>query len=198
MARSEEHLARFEAEGSVENFFYAALELRFGIEARLNEYLSSAYEAIGRDPKEIDEYVASKLLKKLISIDPRADRETTLRITSNDTGRSTVLQFTPVTPRLASIHGQLGELLHFSFFQKNEHWMLKTSFGGKPRRTLSDFVLLLKEGILELRQATSGALLRTPRFTAIVQEIMNEDCDAEDADKSANNELQLTPDGAAE
>ncbi|MEQ1601372.1 MAG: hypothetical protein ABL885_06345 [Methylophilaceae bacterium] len=172
--RAVEHLARFEREDAVESFFYAALELRFGIEARLNEYLASALKSGGNDSKSIKEYVATKLLKRLVTIDPNADRATTLRMTRESDGSSTVLQFTPVSPRLAAIHGQLGELLHYKFFINNEHWVMRKPLGGDPHRSVADFVPLLKEGIAELQSATSGLLLGNPRFTELVQEIADE------------------------
>jgi hypothetical protein len=174
LTRATEHLARFEHEDAVESFFYAALELRFGIEARLNEYLASALKSVGRDSKSINEYVATKLLKRLVAIDPNAGRATTLRISSESDGSSTVLQFTPVSPRLAAIHGQLGELLHYKFFINNEHWVVRKPLGGDPHRSVADFVPLLKEGIAELQSATSGLLLGNPSFTELVQKIVDE------------------------
>ena len=174
LSRAEEQLARFEREQSVEAFFYAALDLRFGIEARLNEYLGPALKSIGKDSKSISDYVASKLLKRLVSIDPDAGRASTLRITSEQDGHSTTMQFTPVSQRLAAIHGQLGELLHYKFFTNNEHWTFKKPLGGNPHRSLADFLPLLNEGIAELRRATSGSLLSNPRFTKLVQDVAEE------------------------
>jgi hypothetical protein len=174
LTRAAEHLARFEHEDAVESFFYAALELRFGIEARLNEYLASALKSVGKDSKSINEYVATKLLKRLVAIDPNAGRATAVRITSESDGNSTVLQFTPVSPRLAAIHGQLGELLHYKFFVNNEHWGVRKPLGGDPHRSLADFLPLLKEGIEELQSATSGLLLGTPQFTQLVKQIADE------------------------
>ena len=49
LAKSIDHLMEFEQEETLENFFYAALELRFGIEARLNEYLEPALRSIGKE-----------------------------------------------------------------------------------------------------------------------------------------------------
>ena len=175
LARSREHLKKFEKDESVEHFLYAALELRFGIEARLNEYLGPALKSIGLDSKDLSEYVASKLLKRLLTIDPDAGRASTLRITSEQSGSSSILQFTPVSARLAAIHGQLGELLHFKFFTNNEHWLMRKPLGGTPHRSVADFVGLLKEGIGELEYATSGSLLSNFKFTKLVEEVVSED-----------------------
>ena len=174
LERSIENLATFERDESVEHFIYAALELRFGIEARLNEYLGPALKSIGKDRKSITEFVASKLMKRLLSIDPDADRASTIRLTNEQNGQATTLHFTPVSPRLASIHGQLGELLHFKFFTNNEHWQVRNPLGGNPHSSIADYLPLLKEGIYELRQATSGSLLSNPKFTKIVEEVAKE------------------------
>lgn len=187
LARSIEHLAAFERDETVEHFFYAALNLRFGIEARLNEYLAPALKSIGKDQKSIFEYVASKLLKRLLLIDPDAGRASTLRITREQSGHSTVMQFTPVSQRLAARHGQLGELLHFKFFTNNEHWLMRKPLGGDPHRSMADYLPLLKEGAAELQRATSGLLLSNPRFTEIVEEVAKEARD----DSSTPSGVQL-------
>jgi hypothetical protein len=174
LARSKAHLATFEETEAVEHFLYAALDLRFGIEARLNEYLGPALKLIGKDRKDISEYVATRLLKRLLTIDPDAGRASTLRITKEQSGHATVLHFTPVSARLAAIHGQLGELLHFKFFINNEHWIMRKPLGGNPHRSVPDYVGLLKEGIGELAHATSGSLLSNPRFTQLVEEVARE------------------------
>ena len=174
LARSKVHLEDFEKTEAVEQFLYAALELRFGIEARLNEYLGSALKTIGKDRKDITEYVATKLLNRLLTLEPDAERASTLQITNEQSGQATVLQFTPVSARLAAIHGQLGELLHFKFFTKNEHWMMRKPLGGTPHRCIADYVSLLNEGIAELEYATSGSLISNPRFTQLVEEVVSE------------------------
>ncbi len=84
------------------------------------------------------------------------------------------MQFTPVSQRLAVIHGQLGELLHYKFFINNEHWAVRTPLGGNPHRSIADFLPLLKEGVAELQLATSGSLLSNPRFTELVQQVAEE------------------------
>ena len=174
LARSKVHVEEFEKTEAVEHFLYAALELRFGIEARLNEYLGPALKSIGKEKKDISEYVATKLLKRLLIIDPESGRASTLRITNEQSGQATVLQFTPVSARLAAIHGQLGELLHFKFFVNNEYWIMRKLLGGNPHRSLAEFVGLLKEGIGELDHATSGSLLSNPKFTQLVEEVIRE------------------------
>jgi hypothetical protein len=175
LARAQENVARFENEGELQFFFYAALEIRYGVEARLNEYLAPALKTIGKQLKDVPEYVASKLLKRLVAVDPTSEQQSTLRVTSEPSGNSSFVGvYTPVSRRLAAIHGQLGELLHYKFFVNNEHWMLRKSLGGNPHKTIPDFLELLKEGITELEQATSGRLLENPKFTELVQEVLAE------------------------
>jgi hypothetical protein len=174
LARARENLACFERDGQAQHFFYAALELRFGIEARLNEYLAPALKTIGKTSKEVPEYVATRLLTKLVTIDPTSEQPATLRFTPELTGDSSVAHYTPVSRRLAAIHGQLGELLHYKFFVKNEHWLLRKPLGGNPHRSILDFVELLNEGVAELELATSGTLLGNPKFTALVEEVLSE------------------------
>lgn len=174
LVRASEHLEIFESDNSVENFFYAALELRFGIEARLNEYLAATLKSIGKDSKNISDYVASKLLKRLLAINPDAGSESTYQVTNEQSGHSLAWSYTPVTPRLASIHGQLGELLHYKFFTNNKYWYIKKPMGGNPYWSIADYIPLLKEGIHELGKAASGQLLANPRFTKIVEDVADE------------------------
>jgi len=168
LSRAVDHLNHYEEEGSVEFFYYAALEIRFGIEARLNEYLSQTLKSFGQDSK-ISDYSASKLLKKLTTIDPQASHKSLIQVTNEQRGQSIIWQYTPVTPRLASIHGQLGELLHYKFFTNNEHWYVRKPLGGNPQKSIADFLPLLREGIAELKQATSGTLLTNPHFSEIIK-----------------------------
>lgn len=175
LSRAREHLARFETDGQVQNFFYAALELRFGIEARLNEYLAPALKTIGKELKDVPEYVATRLLNRLAAIDPTSERPSTLRATSKQTDNSFIAHYTPVSRRLAAIHGQLGELLHYKFFVKNEHWLFRKPLGRNPHRSIPDFMVLLNEGVAELEQATAGKLLGNPQFTALVEEVLSEE-----------------------
>jgi hypothetical protein len=175
LARARDNFSQFESDGQVQYFFYAALDLRFGIEARINEYLAPALKTIGKEPKDVPEYVASKLLKKLNTIDSTSDQQSVIRITSENSVSTFEGHYTPVSRRLASIHGQLGELLHYKFFVKNERWLLRKPLGGDPHRSIPDFLELLREGITELEQATSGRLLGNPKFTELVQEVLDED-----------------------
>ena len=97
LERAREHLTSLQSTSDLRHFFYAALDLRFGIEARVTEYLEAALKSLGRDPKDVNDYVASKLLRKLAEIDPLCETPETVRITSEQTGESSTFAYTPVT-----------------------------------------------------------------------------------------------------
>ena len=172
LARAKEALSRFDREDDVDAFFECAMHLRFGIEARLHEYLDAALKDLGRDPSKVSEYVASKLLKRHVSADPRAEFGGSVRITSEDTGDSSALAFTPVSRELASIHGKLGGFLHFSFFRSNPDWHFRSASRDDQVRSLPDYRKILDQGIVELTRSTSGLLLSHPRFTEVVDDII--------------------------
>ncbi len=174
LARAKEALSRFDNDGEVDGFFIAAMNLRFGIEARLHEYLDSTLKTLNQDPVSVSEYVASKLLKRLVAADPRAEFDGVVRITPNRIGKSTTLVFTPVSRELASIHGKLGGLLHFSFFRNNSEWYIRTASNDEKIRTLLDHRKTLYQAVSELTRATSGSLLSHPRFTEIIKDIIDE------------------------
>lgn len=176
LGRAREQMAAFRINNDeTQRLFYAALELRFGIEARLSEYLETAMKNLGRDASEVNDYVATKLLRKLTQIEPNYEQAGGLRITNEQSGHQTVLEFTPVTRELAKLHGKLGELLHYKFFLNNKHWQLKKPMGGHPHRSIGDFADLVEDGITQLAEATRGSLLGHMRFTEIVGEVLGEE-----------------------
>lgn len=176
LERAREQIAAFRADNDeTQSLFYAALELRFGIEARVSEYLETAMKELGRDASEINDYVATKLLQKLIQIEPNYERAGVLVITNGQSGHQTVHEFTPVTRELAKLHGKLGELLHYKFFLNNKDWQLKEPMGGQPNRSIGDFADLVDDGITQLAEATRGKLLSHMRFTEIVSEVLCEE-----------------------
>ena len=174
LARAKETLATFDSEGSVSSFFTTALLLRFGIEARLFEFLDATLDQMGKKQEVGSEYVASKLLKRLVEENLRAESDVAVRITSERTGESTTLGFTPVSRELASMHGKLGGLLHFSFFRNNPDWYVRTESSGQNARTLLDHRRLLDQAISELTRATAGTLLSHPRFEQTVADVLGE------------------------
>lgn len=174
LARAKEAVSRFDTDDDVDGLFVAAMHLRFGIEARLHEYLDSTLKSLGQDPTVVGDYVASKLLRRLVEADPRTQFNGGVRITSEQSGNSTTLGFTPVSRELAAIHGRLGGLLHYNFFRNFPDWNIRKSSPDDRLRTLLDHRKLLDLGIAELARATSGRLLSHPQFTEIVEGIIDE------------------------
>ena len=162
--RAEELLARFD-KGEIPCLFYAALELRMGIEARLFQIIRSALELAQRPVTQIKEYRANVLLKRLSQINPEALNPIAVGFGIGG-GPMSFMHYTPVTPKLAAYHGQLGEMLHFKFFENNEEWYYKLELSHPmyipERKNLFSYRALLADVLEELRCATSGSLISPP------------------------------------
>ena len=173
LKRARVHLATFDEESDAPAIFYAALELRLGIEARLFAYLKPTMRQLGRGAPT--GYQATKLLAKLKEMNPKAEQRMMMRWTNGDTGEASPwLGYTPVTPELASDHGRLGNLLHFEYFEKNPYWFLPMRSKGSPRSFVDwrDYL----EGVAgRLEEACSGTLLTHATFTTIVEETESEE-----------------------
>jgi len=167
LQRARTALSAFDAESRVDALFNAALELRFGIEARLYEYIGGALSTLHQPARRIKDYSATRLLAVLTELDPHAGGRVALRITSDQTGHATELHYTPVTKELAAVHGKLGGLLHYTYFANNEMWYFRRRFDGAGQ-TLLNARDLVQQGIEQLAQATAGSLLAPPRFTEVV------------------------------
>jgi len=162
-------------EGIPESLFYAALELRMGIEARLFEYIEASLRVNKRPLKRITDYSATKLLKRLSQIDPNAIDHLTMIITIEGSGHGSALEYTPVTKKLASFHGMLGEILHFKFFRNNKYWYYIKRLSLKHKnKSLLDYRDFLKECAIELEKANKGILLSPPSFIEVIDKL-NED-----------------------
>lgn len=172
--RAKELLIKFDTEADVSSLFFASLELRFGIEARLYTYIDVTYDLMGLDKSNINDYVATKLLNRLVLVDPDACKPAALQITEEQTGDSSTLHYTPVTPRLAKMHGQLGEIFHFKFFRNNPRWYFKGALRDNSQKTLLTYRRWLDDVVSELDNATRGNLLNIPKFTQLVQDILEE------------------------
>lgn len=176
LKRARVALRAFDEQDDVQQLFVAALMLRFGIEARLFEYIRAELPADTReaDLKRISEVAATKLLARLVGLNPRAASETTHVFHPSHGGPTFGLRYTPVTPRLAAIHGRLGGLLHANYFAKNREWYVDerpTTTGTVTILTSRD---LIAQGIEELAHATSGTLLNNPSFARTVSALRDE------------------------
>jgi hypothetical protein len=149
------------------------LELRFGIEARLYQYIDAELGHAKQTRKHLKEYAATKLLAQLTAINPKTSQQTIVQLTPEDGGKATTLAYTPVTRELANMHGQLGNLLHYTFFWINPYWRLKRQPTGPGRSAILQARDLVARGIEELSKAVSGNLLTNPSFGALVDDLNN-------------------------
>ena len=173
--RARAALADFDHNENVEQLFVAALMLRLGIEARLFEYIEAELPREKRRQlvMKVSEYQASKLLARLTRLNPDATMPAQVTVApTNDPVAAAGFRYTPVTGSLASIHGRLGELLHFNFFKKNVYRYVRDRVGDGGVRTLLLARDLIAGGLDELDEATSGTLLNHPHFHVAVEEVV--------------------------
>ena len=174
--RARDALRVFRKEDDVQSLFVATLMLRLGIEARLFEYIEAELPRESRREEmiRISKYPAKKLFARLNQMNPDASHETLLVIREESGGEALGWRYTPVTQSLASLHGQLGELLHFNYFRKNPHWYIADRVEASGLPTLLHASDLIERGIAELAEATSGQLLNHPSFKVQVQGLVQE------------------------
>ena len=130
-----------------ESVFYAAFELRCGIEARLQEHLA-AWDHVGeKEKRQWQVKNLSKAAQKAFS-----GNESIVQIdVRNRSIRETSLFFTPVSRELVQIAGELGRLLHAQYSTKD----MDGDWWNTARAVVSD-------GLAWLKVATSGTLLGPP------------------------------------
>lgn len=156
--------------GEAHCLFYAALELRMGIEARLYQIIEISLKQSGMSEEEIrkkiTEYVATDLLKKLSNVNPDAKEPVTIGISPGNGQITDFLKYTPVSQELASDHGKLGEILHFKFFKNNPNWFYKERPSNPTNdsnlKTLFSYRDFIEKVLRQLEEATSGVLLSPP------------------------------------
>ncbi|NYI02785.1 hypothetical protein [Cupriavidus plantarum] len=169
-------VACLEAEGR-QHLFYAALELRCGIEARMQEYLS-AWEHISAKKKKGWQI---QVLGKNIEAEFKTGGKVVRWAIEDDVSGETLVIFyhTPVSRRLQELGSKLGDYLH----------SLKTSRSDSDP-WWDDFRHLLHEATELLRQANVGTLLGPPLAKKGIQSAqMNIELRDEDAGKLLGNAL---------
>ena len=137
------------AEASPETLFYAALELRCGIEARLKEYFDAQAETT---KKKREGWRISKLAKQVESA--FKTREKVVRLVVFDPESNSVISeafYTPVTHKLQKLGEQLGDYLHAPDKKRYENGQWLAVFREK-----------LNETYRELEFAVSGTLMAPP------------------------------------
>lgn len=150
--RSHDYLQRARQrldEGTPEGLLYAALELRSGIEARIQMYLAAQTESdkLRKDGWKVA--VLGKELERRFKLG-----EKTIHIQVLDKDDDTVIDswfYTPVTRKLRTLHGKLGNSLHAlkRFRATNDPWW------QQAREFMEDVYV-------ELEKATRGNLMSVP------------------------------------
>jgi len=136
-------------ENTVEALFYAAFELRCGIESRLlqyweaNKHIHQMKKAGWRIPK-----IARDLEKAFIRRDKIARIDI---LDSAEKSLRTSLYFTPVTKELEAEGGRIGDLMHCPqlFRASDDQWWKETR-------------QFLEQVYIELQKANKGTLLGIP------------------------------------
>lgn len=128
--------------------FYAALELRCAVEARLQEYLQSQVKIA--EKKKMG-WEIPKLAKDLESVFNIGEQVVQLIFTDKASGEQMPTYYTPVNKSLRAKAGQLGNYLHAMQISHtdNDPWWL-------------DMQKILEGVLKDARQTTIGTLLGPP------------------------------------
>lgn len=181
---SRDYLARAASlrnDGGTSTLLYAALELRFGIEARLHEYLKGAAKVatIKKDLWQI-----KNLIREVEGVVGEYDKAVVITCIDKESGVERKLEYTPVTKRLKKVGEKLGNYLHYSQMHKID--------GDTLRRNL---IPILDEGITWLKFATRGTLICPPlgggRDGGQIQLIFENECVPDFIRKGAQMKLKF-------
>ena len=136
------------ASASPENLFYAAFELRCGIEARLQQYLEAQRETTGRIKQG---WRIAKLSRRLERHFRTGDQVVRIAMREPDGRVFYELVYTPVTARLQKMGERLGSLLH-----------AQTKCRPPTDKWWSETRQFLESVVEELEKAVRGNLLGAP------------------------------------
>ena len=131
------------------SLFYAAFELRCGIEARMSEYLEVQQHISAK--KKLGWQVAK--LAKNIEDAFRIGEKKAILVVLDSSGKETLVtaQYTPLRKAGQKIAQQLGDYMHkakCNYPEDHEYW--------------NRFRSILEQGVTELEFATTGILLGPP------------------------------------
>lgn len=146
-----EHLARAKAQLSTrkpEALFYAALELRFSVESRLDDYSKFASQIRPNKKGSWSVKALSKHVDKTFQTGAFAYEVT---FSSPKLSKNISVIYTPVSLRLKKIAERLGDYLHIS-------GAIKCS----DEKDFLKFRTLLEEGVSEMEFSSSGELHGPP------------------------------------
>ena len=159
-------------EGASESLFYAAFELRCGIESRMQEYLDAQTHIsekrkkgwkIARLGNNIERaFKLGDRIAQVIMVDPETNQPLQM------------LYYTPVTLALRKRGQQLGSYLHAmtKHIDDDEAW----------RKKARSFLELVYK---ELECATKGTLLGPPLLDPEGQIVLSQECDSDPSDWSS-------------
>jgi len=135
-------------EQSLEGLFYAAFELRCGIESRLHQYLEAQR---GNATRIKQGWRIAKLAKNLDRHFKTGDKVIRMAMRESDAQPFYVLMYTPVTTQLRKMGEKLGNLMHVpvQYHPSDDPWWKETR----------DF---LEAVWTEFNKATRGKLLGAP------------------------------------
>ena len=148
--RASDYLVRAQQERRADpaRLFYAALELRCGVEARLHEYR----DAIRK--RRRDNTWQVRLLKRDVeSVVDKFEKPVTIYFHVPEIGGRVPLRYVPISDELKSIVEHLGDYLHCvaaAKLQQSGFWV--------------EFTILIDRGIALLWAAVSGDLLAPPMW----------------------------------
>lgn len=145
-------------EGTPHTLFYAAFELRCGIEARMQQYLE-AQEHISKKMKK--GWKIAEFAKNIDKVFRTGDKIVEFAFLDKKTENVLdVLYYTPVNSKLRKMGEQLGNYLHAmkTYRQDDDSWWTKTR-------------CLLEEVYAELQKANKGTILGVPLLNRQTQSI---------------------------
>jgi hypothetical protein len=132
--------------GDCQSLFYAALEIRCGIEARMQQYLE-VQDHISQKKRE--GWKVANLARNIENAFSLGDKDAVIRILDRETKKVLLeTRYTPVKKSLRKKAEKLGNILHNAkkyYAPEDEYWT----------RLRCD----LEEAVIELEQANSGRLL---------------------------------------
>ncbi len=158
---SREYLARARKrldEDTPEGLFYAAFEIRCGIESRLRQYLDAQHDISEKKRKG---WQIAKLARNLEAAFVSGDKIIEFAISDKDNGpRRYTLYYTPVTKKLQKMGEKIGDLMHGMkrFRPEDDPWWKKTR----------EF---LESAYDELAKASVGNMLGAPLIDPKTQRI---------------------------
>lgn len=134
--------------GSVDDLFYAAFELRCGIEARMREYLELRDEVAEKRKKEWRINRLGETIEKALKV---TDRIAVIKFKQKDGTPIVELRHVPVSRKLREMAERLGDFLHAQrqgAAPSDKRWAEMRSY--------------LAEGCDGLEQACSGTIMEPP------------------------------------